>query len=97
MTEVIWTPPARNELRKAFAFIANDNPRAAEQVRNRIQNAADDLVLFPNRGRYGIVENTRELLVPHTSYIIVYRVIGDVVWLLDIFHSAQDYHPEVAH
>jgi toxin ParE1/3/4 len=97
VTAVIWTLHARSELHRAFTHIAKDNPIAAKRVRDDIETAGQSLVDFPNRGRAGAVENTRELLVAHTPYVIVYRVIGETVWLVDIVHTSTDYPPEAVH
>ena len=40
-------------------------------------------------GRVGRVEGTRELVVAGTAYLIPYRIKGDDVQLLRVFHEAQ--------
>ena len=93
MTEVIWTLHARSELHRAFTHIAKDNPVAARRVRDAIETAGDSLTEFPNRGRAGAVENTRELVVAHTPYVVVYHLIEEAVWVVDIVHTSRDYPP----
>lgn len=44
---------------------------------------------FPNTGRIGLANNTRELICG--SYIAVYEIIDDQVQVLRIRHAAQDW------
>jgi toxin ParE1/3/4 len=41
-----------------------------------IYNAPTTLKNFPNRGRAGKTEGTRELVMPSLPYIIVYQYLG---------------------
>ena len=47
------------------------------------------LVRFPEGGRLGRIEGTRELIVRRTPYIVAYRVEKDCIRVLRILHSAQ--------
>jgi toxin ParE1/3/4 len=47
---------------------------------------------MPYRGRYGRVENTRELAIPGLPYLAIYEVLEvlkDRVLILNIVHGAQ--------
>jgi toxin ParE1/3/4 len=41
-------------------------------------------------GRPSRVEGVRELSVRNAPYIIIYRVDGDVIEILAVYHAAQD-------
>jgi len=69
--------------------IAEDNPVAAGRVVQRISRAADLLEKNPALGRPGRVAGTRELIVAETPYIVPYRVRGEVVEILRVFHAAR--------
>jgi len=45
----------------------------------------------PAMGRAGRVAGTRELVVAETPYIIPYRVRGDAVEILRVFHAAREW------
>ncbi len=45
---------------------------------------------FPNMGRPGREEGTRELLHKRLPHIVAYRVKDDSVEILHIWHSAQE-------
>jgi toxin ParE1/3/4 len=87
--EVVWRQVALNSLERARAYIAQDNPAAAERVREQILNAVRDLADMPNMGRPGRVEGTRELVVAGTPYIVAYTVLDNQVAIIAVQHSAQ--------
>ncbi|MBZ5540558.1 MAG: type II toxin-antitoxin system RelE/ParE family toxin [Acidobacteriia bacterium] len=76
-------------------YIAEDNPAAAGRVVQRILRAVDLLKENPAMGRAGRVAGTRELVVADTPYIIPYRVRGDAVEILRVFHAARKWPGKV--
>ncbi|HST36458.1 MAG TPA: type II toxin-antitoxin system RelE/ParE family toxin, partial [Allosphingosinicella sp.] len=55
-----------------------------------LRDAIRSLRAFPNRGRKGREDGTRELVHHRLPFIIVYRTKEDVVEILHIWHSSQD-------
>jgi toxin ParE1/3/4 len=86
---VSWLQAARANLIAASEYIAQDDPIDAARTVATIVRAAETLGHFPSRGRPGRISGTRELVVPGTPYIIPYRVRGDVVQLIRVFHAAR--------
>jgi toxin ParE1/3/4 len=60
-----------------------------ERVARAIYDEVQSLQTMPYRGRYGRLENTRELMVPRLSYILVYEVSAVRVVILNILPGAQ--------
>ncbi|HZU91395.1 MAG TPA: type II toxin-antitoxin system RelE/ParE family toxin, partial [Stellaceae bacterium] len=60
--EIVWRRSALNDLEALREFIAQDNPRAAARIYAAIQAAVERLAAYPNLGRAGRVEGTRELI-----------------------------------
>jgi len=58
-------------------------------VDNRIQVQVESLADFPESGRPGHVEGTRELVIHRTPYIAAYRIAGDTVRILRVLHGAR--------
>ena len=87
--EIVWREVALDSLQRVRAYIARDNPGAAERVRERILSAVRNLADMPNMGRPGRVEDTRELVVSDTPYIVAYTVLDDQVVIIAVQHSAQ--------
>ena len=86
---VEWLRAAINNLDALAEYISRDNPVAAERTVAAIRSAVEDLERFPSLGRPGRISGTRELVVSGTPYIVPYRVRGDVVQLIRVFHAAR--------
>ena len=84
-----WLRTALRNLDAEAAFIAEDDPAAARLVVERVLEAVAMLVAQPEIGRPGRVPHTRELVVLHTRYIVPYRVRGDTVEVLRVFHTSR--------
>ncbi len=61
---------------------------AASQVQ-RIVDAVAGLRDFPSIGRPGRRGGARELIVPGGPFIVAYKVRGDEIAILGVFHGAR--------
>lgn len=86
---VRWLEKALRDLDEAEAYIAQDDPQAADGVILRIVRAVSHLKEQPGIGRAGRVPGTKELIVPKTPFIVPYRVRDDTVQILRVYHSAR--------
>lgn len=86
---VRWLRTALRNLEDEAAYIATDDPEAARAVVQRVLEAVDSLGDQPGLGRPGRVPGTRELVVRKTRYIVPYRVSGEVVEVLRVFHTSR--------
>ena len=86
---VEWLRAALNNLDALAEYIARDNPAAAEKTVAAIRLAVENLDRFSALGRPGRISGTRELVVSGTPYIVPYRVRGEVVQLIRVFHAAR--------
>jgi toxin ParE1/3/4 len=84
-----WCILAQADRDAIFDYIEADSPQAAITVDDRIREQVETLVRFPQSGRLGRIEGTRELVVPRTPYIVAYRVTGDAVRILRVLHGAR--------
>ncbi len=85
-----WLPQAREDLFKAHRYIARHDASAAKRVVNRTTTLVETQLLFsPDSGRIGRVVNTRELVIPRTPLIVVYRVVDAEIQVLSIRHQAR--------
>lgn len=92
--KIVWTEPARLDLREIFSYIAEENPYAARRLLTEIKERAVLLQDNPMLGRPGRVEGTRELVVAGTQYILPYRIINEQIQILAAFHSARQWPNE---
>ena len=80
---------ALRNLDEEAAYIATDDPQSAQLVVERVLNAVEMLATHPALGRPGRVPGTRELVVANTRYLVPYRVRGQVVEVLRVFHTSR--------
>ena len=59
MPELEWLELARTDLLGIVDYISDDNPDAAQRVKDDIEMKAEKLPEFPKIGRPGRVEGTR--------------------------------------
>lgn len=90
MIALRWTLQAVEDIEAIRAYVARDSEHYAALLTERLFAAVDRLVAFPESGRM-VPEfqrpDLRELIVG--SYRIVYRLTGDSVAVLTVFHGAR--------
>jgi len=87
--KVKWLRTALKNLEAEAEYIAQDNPRAAALMVERIYDAVMTLEQHPAMGRPGRVPDTRELVISDTPYIVPYRVKGKRIENLRVFQSSR--------
>jgi toxin ParE1/3/4 len=87
---LIWTPASETDRINIFTHIAADNPSAAFELEQLIEERADQLLDFPEMGRPGLLPDTRELTV-HPNHRLVYELVGDDVQILTVVHARRDW------
>ncbi len=87
---VVWRAEARKSLTAIIRYIAEHNPPAARRMKAVIEAAVMPLAEHPFLFRPGRVPGTREI-VAHPNYIVVYRVKGDQVEIVNVLHARQHY------
>jgi len=86
---VKWLRKALRNLDDEASYIAADDPAAARLVVARVLEAVELLAQQPSMGRPGRVPGTRELIVLETRYLVPYRVRGETVEILRVFHTSR--------
>ena len=91
---IVWTEPAARALESIQDYIARENRRAAREVSQRVLKAVSQLGEHPKMGRMGRVRGTLELVIPGLPYIVPYRIKGEEVQILAVFHAARKWPEE---
>ena len=88
--KILFTPTGRRQFLEAVAYIYRDNPSAAIKFRQKSEKSLFRLKKFPESGR-PIPEFPelpfREVIV--SPYRFFYKVKGDTVWIVAVWHGAQ--------
>jgi toxin ParE1/3/4 len=89
---VIWSKPAKQDLRKIHDHIASDSRFYAKKVVQNIIEKSENMKDFPLIGRM-VPEledpDIRELMV--YSYRLIYKVSADTIEILTLIHGKQDF------
>jgi toxin ParE1/3/4 len=88
--KVVWLREASFALDKHYDYLVARNPKAASFVFKRIVASTKRLRQFPQSGRQGRFEGTREVVVPGVPYIVIYRVSAAAIEILRVFHTSTD-------
>jgi toxin ParE1/3/4 len=87
-----YTGPAKTDLRKISAWIADENPVRAKSFASELRAACRSVLTFPESNQ--VLELARSQTVRrkvYGNYLIFYRVKEQTVEILRILHGAQDY------
>lgn len=85
----VWSRAAIRDLVHAREYIGLENQKAAREIASRIVEASERIIQFPEVGRAGRVNGTRELVVSGTQYLIIYRLKKNAVHFLRVLHARQ--------
>lgn len=89
--QLVWSLDAIQDLVHIRAYIADNNPAAAQKVAKRIEQVADTLSKLPNIGKQGRVAGTREFAIDRTPYIAIYRIRGEQLEILRVLHGRRQW------
>lgn len=84
-----WSLNAIEDLIEAVDFIAEENPKAAYEVMDKIKARALILDEHAEIGTLGRTKGTRELVVLKLPFMIIYSVSREEI--LNIFHTSKEW------
>ncbi len=88
MHDLEWKPAAVADLLAIVDYISDDNPDAAQALKEEIETRVSRLRNNPRLYRPGRVRGTREMVV-RSNYLVVYAEGTDTVTVLRVLHAAQ--------
>jgi toxin ParE1/3/4 len=89
--KIRFTPSARLQFLEALAYIRHDNPLAASKFREKTERLLRRLDEYPESGR--LIPEFPDL--PHREVVVspyrfFYRVEKGTVWIVAVWHGAQE-------
>ena len=87
-----WRQAARDDLLAIVDTISDDNPAAAQALKDEIEAKVSRLPDHPQLYRAGRVAGTREMVV-HRNYLVIYAADKDVISILRVLHGAPQWPP----
>lgn len=90
---VVWLPKAISSRDAQLDYIAENNPVAAIEYGDLVAQQVNQLSTYPELGRAGRKQGTRELVISRTSFVVIYRVklAEKRVEILRVLHSSQQW------
>jgi len=88
-----WKAAAIADLLAIIDYISDDNPDAAQALKEEIEVKTSHLPDNPKLYRAGRVDGTREM-VARPNYIVIYAENAATVTILRVLHAAQQW-PEI--
>lgn len=92
MAAVEWRQDARADLLAIIDYIADDNPDAAQRLKDDLEARIARLPEHPELYRAGRVPGTREMVV-RSSYVVVYAADERAITILRVLHGARQWPP----
>ncbi len=90
MRVLSWRQTARDDLLAIIGYIADDNPDAAQELKDEIEARAAELTVYPQMYKSGRVPGTREMVV-RANYVVVYTEADGEVSVLRVLHVARQW------
>lgn len=84
-----WLSTAVHNRFEQLNYIAQLNPYAAIRLNEEIDNQIQHLMAFPELGKIGHIQPTRELTINRTPFILVYRIHHNEIQILRLLHQSQ--------
>jgi toxin ParE1/3/4 len=93
---VIWSEPAKADLRAIHDFIAHDSRHYAKKVTQDVFAKTDNLVALPRIGKV-VPELGNEAIreLPVCSYRILYEIREPDIVVLAVIHKRRELQPEM--
>ena len=88
-----WRATARVDVLAIVDYISDDNPDAAQHLKDEIEAKVSKLPEHPKLYRPGRVSGTREMVV-RANYVVVYIEDAHALSILRVLHAAQQWPPE---
>jgi len=87
--KIRWTAVAADDLKSVHEYLSEHAPGRADAIINRILSSIDVLEQYPNLGRKGRLEGTRELAITGTPFIVFYRLQENQIEILGVLRAAR--------
>ncbi len=90
MPDLEWKATAIADLLAIIDYISDDNPDAAQALKDEIEDKTSRLPENPQLYRAGSVDGTREMVI-RPNYIVIYAEDASSITILRVLHAAQQW------
>lgn len=90
MIRLVWRPMAVEDRASIMDYIAQDNPIAALELDEAIEDKTNALADHPKLYKPGRMKGTREMVI-RPNYVVIYQETRTEVTVLRVLHAAQQW------
>ena len=90
--QIICEQDAITDLTELRHYLAQFNQTAAKNIAGIIIVSANLLIDNPTLGKAGRLHETRELVIPNTSYTLIYYIESQSISILRVFHQSRKWN-----
>ena len=90
MPNLEWKTAAIADLLAIVDYISDDNPDAAQALKDEIEAKTSRLPDNPQLYRVGRIDSTREMVV-RPNYVVIYAENSISITILRVLHAAQQW------
>ncbi len=91
--QIVWTNHAKLTLQSVYKYIALDSIRQADKIDSQIQEFGNSLgqfpLAYPECPELRTKNHVYRKAVYAGTYKIIYKIVKQEVWILDIFHGKR--------
>jgi addiction module RelE/StbE family toxin len=88
---IVWSKPAEVSFLEHIEYLLARSPSGAANVVAAVIEGVEGIEEYPFKGRQGRWRGTRELVIARYPYIVAYRVRVDVIEILYVHHTRQQW------
>jgi len=88
--KVVLLPFAKNDLQEIRRYISKESPQSAKMVAVKIKKSLLLLSEHPHMGHPTDDDEVLEWHIPGLPYTLPYRIVGNQIQILRVFHEAQN-------
>ena len=86
---VNWTKSAINDLEIEANYLSKISPSIEDSFLKHVESSIDLIKEYPELGRIGRVNQTRELILKKFQYILVYLVESSYIDIIRLLHTSR--------
>lgn len=86
---IFWLPKAHDQRNRQLEFFLRHNPPLGIKIGDAVEETVAQLAVNPDLSRVGRIAGARELAVPDTPFVLVYRIEQDAVVILRLLHKRR--------
>jgi len=86
---IFWLPKASEQWARQLRYLLKLNREVGVRIGEAVASAVAQLATNPDLSRVGRIAGARELPVPDTPFILVYRIEDDAVVILRLLHHRR--------